>query len=88
MREDAPLGDEPEIQRTATVAQALMAAGKRVRALCMSNQGGLKRSQVAVLAPSATQNQWPDSFGPVPLTRDLEAWQRGDGVLIDTWGRF
>ena len=88
VREDAPLGDEPEIERTATVTQALMVAGKRVRALCMSNQGGLKKSQVAVLAPSATQNQWPDSLGPVPLTRDLEAWQRGDGVLIDTWGRF
>ena len=88
VREGAPEGDEPTIERAKSVAEAFRAAGKRVRALCMAPEGGLKRSQVAVLAASGTQKQWPEEFGGVPLTRDLDEWRRGDAVLLDTWGRF
>lgn len=88
VREGAPLGDEPRIERVESVAEAFRAAGKHVRSLCMTPQSGLARSQVAVLAASATQQQWPESLGGVRLTRDLDEWQRGHAVLLDTWGRF
>ncbi len=54
----------------------------------MPGQGGLDRSQVAVLAPSSTRGQCPDRFGTVPLTTELESWNARRGVLISSWRRF
>ena len=87
-RPGTPPSDEPEIVSVPTLAHALRQAGRRVRKLCMPSQGGLKTSQVAVLAPSRTRGEWPPDFGAVPLTGDLDEWRKGKGVLIDSWGRF
>ena len=87
-RDDAPLGEEPEMVSAATVADAVRAAGKRVRELCLGNLGGLKPSQVAVLAPASAEGLWPVKFATIPLTRDFEEWRRDKGVLIATLGRF
>ena len=88
VRGGAPLGDEPEIMRVRTLADALREAGKRIREYCMPGRGGLKQSQVAVLAPTSTNGKWPASFGAVPLTTDLHEWRRGEGALIASWRRF
>ena len=88
VREGAPEGDEPRMMSVAKVGEAVRAAGRRIRELCMPNLGGLKPSQVAILAPAATDELWPRQFASVPLTRDFEAWRRDEGVLIATWGRF
>ena len=88
VREGAPLGDDPTIEQPESATEAFRAAGKRVRALCMAPEGGLRRSQVAVLAASATQKRWPGKFSGLPLTRDLDEWRRSEAVLLDTWGRF
>ena len=87
-RDDAPLGEEPAMVSVDTLREAVQAAGRRVRELCLSNVGGLKTSQVAVLAPAAVDEFWPDRFATIPLTRDFEEWRQGKGVLIATWGRF
>lgn len=87
-RDGAPIGDEPEIIQVRTIVEAFREAGKRVRALCMSNLGGLKMSQVAVLAPGSTDKQWPAHFDTIPLTKSFEQWARGECVLIASWGRF
>ena len=87
-RDGAPVGDEPEIVRMRTLADAFRDAGKRVRALCMPNLGGLKMSQVAVLAPGFTEKKWPDHFDTIPLTKSFEQWGHSECVLIASWSRF
>lgn len=87
-RDDAPQGEEPEVVSVATVAEAVRVASKRVRDLCLGNLGGLKPSQVAVLAPAAADAFWPVKFGTIRVTREFEEWRRGAGVLIATLGRF
>ena len=71
-----------------TLADAFREAGKRVRALCMPNLGGLKMSQVAVLAPGFTEKKWPAHFDTIPLTKSFEQWNREECVLIASWSRF
>lgn len=87
-REGAPIGDEPEIVRVRTLADALREAGRRVRSLCMPNLGGLRMSQVAVLAPGFTERKWPVNFDTIPLTKSFEQWGRDECVLIASWSRF
>lgn len=87
-RDGAPMGDEPEILRVRTLADAFREAGRRVRLLCMPNQGGLKMSQVAVLAPGFTEKKWPVHFETIPLTKSFEQWSRNECVLIASWSRF
>ncbi len=87
-REDAPRGEEPEMVSVATVREAVRAVGERIRELCLGNRGGLKPSQVAVLAPASVEKLWPKQFATIPLTTDFEEWRQGEGVLIATWGRF
>ncbi len=87
-RDDAPEGEEPSIVSVGNVREAVRVAGKRIRELCLSNTGGLKPSQVAVLAPASAEKLWPDRLGTTSLTKDFEEWRRGEGVLIATWGRF
>ena len=84
----APLGEEPEMVSVGTLREAVRAAGKRVRELCLSNRGGLKASQVAVLVPAFVEKRWPSKFASIQLTRDFDEWRRNEGVLIATWGRF
>lgn len=88
VRDGAPMGDEPEIQRVRTLADAFREAGKRIRALCMPNLGGLKMSQVAVLAPGFTEKKWPAHFDTIPLTKSFGQWGQGECVLITSWSRF
>ena len=87
-RDGAPIGDEPEVLRVASLNDAFKEAGKRVRALCMPNLGGLKMSQVVVLAPGFTEKSWPADFNTVPLTKNFEKWRRQEGVLMASWSRF
>jgi hypothetical protein len=87
-RDGAPMGDEPEIAQVRTLADAFREAGKRVRALCMPNLGGLKMSQVVVLAPGFTEKKWPANFETIPLTKSFEQWARGECVLIASSARF
>ena len=87
-RDDAPEGEEPAMVPVGTLREAVRVAGERIRELCLSNRGGLKPSQVAVLAPASAEGFWPKQFATVPLTRDFEEWREDKGVLIATWGRF
>ena len=59
-----------------------------VRNLCMPNLGGLKFSQVAVLAPGYSSHDWPEQFGAVPATTSFEEWNENKGVLLASWHRF
>lgn len=88
VRDGAPIGDEPEFVQAKNLDEAFKVAGKRVREWCMPNLGGLKPSQVAVLAPSGSDRSWPKDFGTVALTQGLEWWRQDRGVLLDSWRRF
>lgn len=88
VRSGAPLGDEPEMVRVKSVREAFEEAAKRVRKLRMPNAGGLKNYQVAVLAPSSFESEWPKDFGTVKATKNFEQWRQNKGVLIATWTRF
>ena len=88
VRDGAPMGDNPDFIRASNLREAFQMAGKKVREWCMPGAGGLKTHQVAVLAPGATEREWPPDFKTVPLTKDLDAWRRGKGVLIASWARF
>lgn len=61
---------------------------QRVLQLCQPGQGGLARSQVAVLVPSVSGVDLPTRFGTVPLTQELQEWNQGKGVLITSWNPF
>lgn len=87
-RSGAPVGDDPEVKNARSVADGFKKAGKQVRAWCTSNAGGLKSSQVVVLAPRSTKSHWPKDFLSVPTTTDFDEWRANKGVLISTWGRF
>lgn len=87
-RDGAPVGDAPEVVRVRTLADAFREAGRRVRLLCMPNQGGLRMSQVAVLAPGLTERHWPAHFETIPLTKSFEVWRRDECVLTASWSRF
>ena len=45
-------------------------------------------SQVAVLAHSSTEGEWPEHFQTVVTTRDFDQWRNNKGVLISSWRRF
>jgi hypothetical protein len=87
-REGAPVGVAPEVVRVRTTAEGFKEAGRRVRLLCMPNQGGLQMSQVAVLAPGFTEKIWPAHFETIPLTKSFDQWRRKECVLIASWSRF
>ena len=84
----APLGDQPAVVRARTMQDAFRKAKQCVLQLCQSGQGGLARSQVAVLVPSVSGVSLPTRFGSVPLTQELREWNEGRGVLITSWKRF
>ena len=84
----APVGDEPEVIRVRTLADAFREAGRRVRNLCMPNLGALRFSQIAVLAPGFSSDDWPAQFGAIPATKSFEEWGEDEGVLIASWHRF
>ncbi len=84
----APLGDQPAVVRARTMEDAFRKAKQCVLQLCQSGQGGLARSQVAILVPSVSGVTLPTRFGSVPLTQELREWNAGKGVLITSWKRF
>ena len=84
----APQGDEPVLVSARTIQDAFRKAGQQVLRLCQPGQGGLARSQVAVLVPSVSGVTLPTRFGAVPLTQELREWTAGKGVLITSWKRF
>lgn len=84
-REGAPNGDIPENISVRTLEDAFIETAKRVR---LMYQGGLKMSQIAVLAPGFTKKEWPKRFESIPLTTDLDKWRSNKNVLMDSWERF
>ena len=79
----SPRGEEPVVLQVETVAQALDEVSRKVKELCTSTSGNLRRSQVAVLAPRKTDESWPVQFGKgIPATRKIDNWRRNEGVLI------
>jgi len=67
---------------------AFRQAKQREPKLCQPGQGGLARSQVAVLVPSVSGVTLPTRFGAIPLTHELREWKEGRGVLVTSWKRF
>ena len=88
VRDGAPLGDEPEFLEVNNMSEAVQLAGKKVREWCMSGTGGLKTSQVAILASKTIDKGWSSALKTVASTSDLEKWRAGQGVLISPWRRF
>lgn len=88
VREGAPIGDEIEVLKATNLKEAIRMAGKKVRAWCMPPSGGLRPSQVAVLASGGTEDSWPTSFETIPLTKNFNHWRQNKGVLMASWGRF
>ena len=64
----------------ASIEDAFREAGRRLRQLCMPNLGGLRMSQVAVLAPGFSVDDWPEQFGVIPGTKSFEEWGEDEGV--------
>ncbi len=86
--EGSPIGDQPEILQARTLRDGFAKAGKQVREWCMSGAGGLRTSQVAVLASGSSEHAWPSDFQPVPVTRNFNQWRKNKGVLLSSWSRF
>lgn len=87
-RPEAPEGDQPTFVSVPTLRHAIREAGREVRKLCISAHRGLRKSQVAVLAPPSRRREWPSNLGAIPLTSNLDDWRANRKVLIDSWGRF
>ena len=88
VKDGAPLGDKPDVVQVNTLRDGFNEVGKRIRALCMPNAGGLKTSQVAVLAPGSTERDWPNNFQTIAATKNFDQWRNNKGVLIASWNRF
>jgi hypothetical protein len=88
VRDDAPVGEEPEVIQAQTVEQAFRLAEKKVRELCFDNHGGLERRQVAVLADGATKARWPRRIAGFDTTEYLPTWKANKAILLDSWARF
>lgn len=88
VKEGAPVGDEPQVVQAPNIKEAFRTAAKKVREWCMPAEGGLKYSQVAVLASGGSENDWPKDFGPIPLTKNFSRWRTNEAVLMASWGRF
>ena len=84
----APAGDEPEILNSPNFKEAFRLAAKKVNEWCQAGKGGLKSSQVAVLAPSSQKDDCPEKFGSVPMTTKFEEWRKDEGVLLSSARRF
>ena len=54
----------------------------------MPNLGGLGFSQIAVLAPGFSSDDWLAQYGAVPATRSTKEWCAGKGMPIIFWHRF
>ncbi|MCX5971822.1 MAG: hypothetical protein NTV14_10045 [Coprothermobacterota bacterium] len=45
-------------------------------------------SQVAVLTPGSSEQEWPQDFQTVPATRNFNQWRKNKGVLLSSCSRF
>ena len=88
VREGAPAGDEPEILKSDDFKEAFRLASKKVNEWCQGGKGGLKPSQVAVLAPASHKDLCPETFGSVSMTRKFDEWRRDEAVLFSSAKRF
>lgn len=59
-----------------------------VSQLSKPKSGGLKPSQIAVLVPGYPVDDWPAKFKKLPVVRDLDAWRKNQGILIESFARF
>ena len=88
VRDGAPAGDDPEMLQSPDFKAAFRLAAKKVNEWCQAGKGGLKPSQVAVLAPGSAKENCPDQFGSVPVTTKFDAWRADEGVLLSSAKRF
>ncbi len=88
VKEGAPIGDKPAILEAKSISDGFKQAGKIVKDWCIAIHGGLKQSQIAVLAPGFSEREWPKDFHSLPVTLDFDKWRNNEGVLISSWGRF
>ena len=45
-------------------------------------------SQVAVLAPGFSRDEWPNQFGVIAATKSFDEWAENKGILIASWHQF
>jgi len=79
---------QPEFIQARSLHEGFAKAGKQVREWCMPGAGGLRTSQVAVLASGSSEQEWPSDFQPVLATRNFNQWRKNKGVLLSSWSRF
>ena len=88
VKDGAPMGDKPEILPAADVNAAMQKASKKVQEWIAAGKGGIKYSQVAVLAPSMMHKRISAKIGNVPTTRSFNAWRKNEGVLFTSTKLF
>ena len=84
----APTGDQLEMLKARGIKDTFKQAVKKVRSWCVSGAGGLKQSQVAVLAPGDTIRAWSKDFQTITATPSFDGWRDDEGVLITSWSKF
>jgi len=89
VRNDAPTGDDM-IKHLAETSQKQTQACKKVVGDWLS-QGKLKPSQIAIQSPHAKKNSSLVAINDIyniPLTKNIEKWKAGDGILFSTIRNF
>ena len=89
IREDAPVGHEPEIIQLASSEEVI----NRVSNLLDEwiSKGRLRNSQVAILSPTQKEHSslnGRSTLSNIKLVSDTTAWRDGDGVLFSTVKSF
>ena len=84
----APAGDEQEMFKKENFKEAFRLAAKKVNEWCQAGKGGLKPSQVAVLAAGSQKENCPKKFGSVPMTTKFDEWRNDEGALLCSARRF
>jgi len=80
--ENLPEGTKPKLDKAETTVQGFQAAEKIIRSLTHPKEGNLKPSQIALLAPTRSMSHWPSRFKKLAITRDVNEWRSGKGILM------
>ena len=84
----SPEGNNPKIRKVKTLGEALRHCDESIRLLCNENAGGLKQSQVAIIAPRKTEPHWPQRFRKIQTTKSIEKWRANEGILMHSMHTF
>ncbi len=86
--ERLPEGTKPKFDKAKTIGEGFEAAKNIIRSLTTPNQGNLKPSQIALLAPKRSMKHWPSQVNRLAITRDANEWRSGKGILIHKMHSF